>query len=170
MIGGLAALLLVAGLLLWLLSGRALRRTGLPAAEIVAQDTAAREPGRTLVDRTHGLTGRPDYLLRTREGLIPVEVKPTRRAAQPYESDLLQLAAYCLLVEAETGRVPPYGLLVYADHQWRIPFTPARRQQLITTLAAMRADLAAADVARSHQSPARCRGCGLRQACDAALA
>jgi hypothetical protein len=75
--------------------------------------------------------GKPDYLLQRREGLIPVEVRPTRRAKQPYESDMMQLAAYCLLVEVCLGERPPYGLLRYANHTFRIDYDDALRDDAL---------------------------------------
>jgi hypothetical protein len=79
--------------------------------EVVYQDTADREASRPLYAARYGLAGKPDYILRRREGLIPVEVKPGRRAHSPFQADVMQLAAYCLLVEESSGQAPPYGLL-----------------------------------------------------------
>ncbi len=78
---------------------------------MIAQDTYGRTLEKPLFARQIGLTGKPDYLLDIRGSTIPFEVKPGRRAAQPYESDPMQLAAYCLLVEETSGDAPPYGLL-----------------------------------------------------------
>src|SRR5262245_1602013 len=91
------ALLLLAVLIL-VLGLRLRRATGLPWAPVLAQDTYGRELDKPLFARRIGLTGKPDYLLDIRGAMIPVEVKPSRRAARPYESDLLQLAARCLRV------------------------------------------------------------------------
>ena len=74
---------------------------------------AGRELARPLYARRYGLTGKPDYLIERGGAQIPVEVKPGRRAQQPYDSDLMQLAAYCALVEETSGRAPPYGLLCW---------------------------------------------------------
>jgi CRISPR-associated exonuclease Cas4 len=166
----LAWLLLLLGALLWWLGRRWAAQTGVADEPIVAQDMdRGQRPQRPLFDRELGLTGRPDYLLQTPRGLVPVEVKPMRQAGRPYESDTLQLMAYCQLVEAETGQRPPYGVLIYARHRWEIAFTEERREQLVQTLSEMRADLEAVEVARSHEQPARCRACGVRAACDEAL-
>ena len=91
---------------------------------MIAQDTRGRALEKPLFARRIGLTGKPDYLLDVRGNTIPVEVKPRRRAPRPYESDLMQLAAYCLLVEETIGTAPPYGLLRYAERT--APRLPAR--------------------------------------------
>ena len=132
-IPGLFALLLavLGGLLLWL--GRRQRQSsGLPAGTMLYRDTEEMEaPERPLRSRRYGLVGRPDYLVRTRERgrryVVPVEVKSRRRPAQPYASHILQLAAYCLLVEDNFDAAPPYGLLRYADATLQIPYTDELR-------------------------------------------
>lgn len=166
-----AALVLffLAILILWL-ALHVRRNTGLPWARVVGSDTGTFQAlPRPLFARRHGLTGKPDYLLELRGATIPVEVKPGRRAPQPYDSDLMQLAAYCLLVEETTGNPPPYGLLRYADTSFRLDYTPAVRARLLATLTAMRADLAEQDCARSHAEPRRCAGCGFVEVCAEAL-
>lgn len=166
----LAAALIVLALAL-LASGLLLRRrAGLPWARIVASDVGVGRPlERPLVAPRYGLSGKPDYLIERGGVLIPVEVKPGRHAPRPYDSDLMQLAAYCLLVEESTGRAPPYGLLRYAGASFRLAYTPAVRQRLVALLDEMHALLEASDVARSHDEPRRCAGCGLRTRCTDSL-
>ncbi|MDG6970395.1 MAG: hypothetical protein JRN54_04720 [Nitrososphaerota archaeon] len=69
--------------------------------------------------RVHGLVGRPDELRRSPDGrIVPVEVKSSRGpppGRPPYFSHILQLYAYCQIVEGEQGVTPPYGLLIYND-------------------------------------------------------
>jgi CRISPR-associated exonuclease Cas4 len=165
------ALVLIA-LALTLLTAAVLlrRRTGLPWARVLSEDVGPRQiPQRPLYARRFGLAGQPDYLLERRGALIPVELKPSRHAPQPYQSDLMQLAAYCLLVEETSGQAPPYGLLRYADATFRLSYTAAVRAELLATLDEMRDLLEAEAAARSHAEPARCAGCGLRHVCDQAL-
>ena len=108
-----AALLLVAAL-------RLRRSTGMPWTRVRAADTGSwRRLDAPLRSQRYALVGRPDYVLDTRDGSVPVEVKPGRRAAAPYDSDVLQLAAYCLLLEDSEGRAPRYGLLRYAEHTFQ---------------------------------------------------
>lgn len=160
----LALTLIAAGVL-------ARRRTGLPWGRVLADDVGAgRALQRPLYARRYGLTGKPDYLIERGGASIPVEVKPGRRAPRPYDSDLMQLAAYCLLVEETTGRAPPYGLLRYAEATFRLAYTEAVRERLLATLDDMRDLLGADDAARSHDEPRRCLGCGFRAVCEDSLA
>lgn len=163
-------LVLLAGLLLWQ-GGRLAGATGLPAGQIVSADTGAwARVARPLVSRQLRLTGTPDYLVRSGDDFIPVEVKSAPApAAGAHPGHVFQLAAYCALVAEAYGRRPRYGLLKYADQVLRIDYTPALERELHALLAALRADLAAADVARSHAVPARCAACGQRAACDQRL-
>jgi len=165
--------LALGGLGLWLLlRARAARReTGLPAGRVTYVDTGAWERcERPLFSNRYRLTGRPDYLVRSREGLIPVEVKSGRAPQQPYLSHVLQLAAYCLLVEEQEARRPPHGILKYQDRTFEIDYTSALRDELLHVLADMRRALEARDVDRSHEEAARCRGCGYRHRCEQRLA
>ena len=164
--------LLLAGLGIWLLvrSARGRQEAGLPAGRVTYADTGAWDRcERPLFSAQHRLTGRPDYLVRSREGLIPVEVKAGAAPRRPYEGHVLQLAAYCLLVEEQEGRPPPYAILKYGDRAFEIDYTPALRARLLETLDAMRQGLQQEEVNRSHGQAARCRGCGHHRRCDQRL-
>ena len=149
------------------------RKTGLPTGPVVYSDTGDwRAPQAPLYSATYGLTGKPDYLVQTADGLIPVEVKAGSSPVKPYSSHVLQLAAYCLLVEDTQGIPVPYGLIVYANRTFPVEFTRELRRTLLGTLRAMRADMenmGDGAVSRSHADCARCRHCGLRQDCGQSL-
>lgn len=164
---GLALLLLALFVALW--AQRIRSRTGLPWTPVLYQDTARRELEKPLFARRLGLTGKPDYIIERHGQAIPVEVKPGRRAAMPYESDLMQLAAYCLLLEETSSETPPYGLLRYAEHTFRLDYTPHVRDYVLELIDEMRGALDAPDCARSHDEPRRCHGCGFFAVCTEAL-
>jgi len=159
----------LAALLLWRLARAGRARSGLPRGEIVYGDTGEWMAAESLFAPRYRLTGKPDYLVRNADGLVPVEVKPGRRAAEPYEADIMQLAAYCLLVQATRGERPPYGLLRYEGRTFRIAYDATLENALFDTLDAMRADAQRSDVPRSHTDPVRCRYCGLREDCHQSL-
>jgi CRISPR-associated exonuclease Cas4 len=168
------ALLGLALAVLWL-AGRSHAATGLPDGRLEYADTTHWRPvKRPLFSRTHRLTGRPDYLVQRQRDLIPVEVKSGHTpAGGPYASHILQLAAYCLLVEETYSRRPPYGIILYADavdQVYEIDYTPALEEELLITLEEMRLALAQGDAPRGHNQAARCRACGYRNACDQSLA
>jgi CRISPR-associated exonuclease Cas4 len=165
---------------------RASRRTGLPHGQLLYSDTGYpvgrissieknREGARQekpLTSRSHGLKGRPDYLVRTDEGIIPIEVKSTRCPAsgRPYVSHVMQLAAYCLLVEDIIKESVPYGIIRYSDSEVIVEYTLELRDELMMLLEEMREARAADDVHRSHREARRCSGCSMREICTESLA
>jgi CRISPR-associated exonuclease Cas4 len=167
----LAALLLgILGLWLLIRSRTVRRQAGLPAGRVTYADTSAWDRcERPLFSNRYRLTGQPDYLVSTRRGVVPVEVKSSAAPPQPYLAHVLQLAAYCLLVEEQDGRAPPYGILKYRDQAFEVDYTPTLRSELVSALDDIRRDLQARDVHRSHDEPGRCRGCGYRQQCEQRL-
>lgn len=160
-------ILLAVVLLLWAMRMR--QQVGLPWTTVVYRDTDQHDLEKPLFSRTLGLTGKPDYVLKLGQTLVPVEVKPSRRSATPYESDLMQLAAYCVLLEETEGTAPPYGLLRYAERTFRLTYTPAVRQNVLVLIDEMRVLLEEPSCARSHQQASRCQACGFAEQCDEAL-
>ncbi len=155
-------------------SWRGQKETGLPVAQVsvVYDDSGAEEEvAEPLFSARYGLTGKPDYVLQTRDGPVPVELKPLRRAVQPYESDILQLAAYCLLLEDVWETPPLYGLLRYRDRTFRIEWSDQLRDSLLDTLDEMREllDFEAYEggslPAPQHDMSVRCDACGFRYIC-----
>jgi CRISPR-associated exonuclease Cas4 len=164
-------LLLALGLLLLWLARRGRVRSGLPQGRVVYADTGGwNRLERPLFSRQFLLTGRPDYLVADGADVIPVEVKSGRAPVQPYPSHLLQLAAYCLLVEECYRRRPPYGIVKYADRAFEVDYTPELEHELLATLDSMRADLADGNAPCRHDDPRRCRACGYRRWCEEELA
>jgi CRISPR-associated exonuclease Cas4 len=163
------AICLVVGVVA-LLGARQLQAgSGLPRARVVYTDAGARQRAtESLFSRRYGLVGKPDYLLEEGGALIPVEVKPTRRAPEPYPGDVLQLLAYCLLVEDIHGR-PAYGLIRYASATFRIDYTDAARDHLLNAIEEIRAARLAGELDRDHDDPQRCAHCMFNEVCDQAL-
>ena len=160
-------LLVASGLAALCWSLRKRERTGLPQGRVIYADTGAWERcEEPLFSKRHLLTGRPDYLVEERGRVIPVEVKSALSPPIPYRSHVLQLAAYCLLVEEEYGQPPPYGIIKYHDQALAIDYSSRLRAELLDTLAKMRHDLAADDVIPSHSNPNRCRRCGYAADCS----
>jgi CRISPR-associated exonuclease Cas4 len=170
LLGLLVALLILTALAFWW-SRNQREQTGLPAGEVVYADTGGwRRLERPLYSERFRLTGKPDYIVLEGGRHIPVEVKPTRRAEQPYPSDEYQLAAYCLLIEEKYGAPPPYGLLRYQNATFRVPYTVALREELTRLLEEMRRDRHAKEVLPNHRDPRRCLRCGHREHCERKLA
>ena len=153
--------------LVW--AGRLRTASGLPDGEIISRDTGRQERGKPLYSARYGLTGTPDYVVRTRKGLVPVEVKPGRKEAEPHESHLLQVLAYCLLIEDSEGKPPPYGLLRYNSDNFVVDYNTETRSYLLDVMETMRREAEENDVPRNHEQPQRCRACGYRSICEESL-
>lgn len=124
-----------------------------------------------LVSDRYQLIGRPDYVLEEGAERIPVERKDRLLThSGPHESERLQLAAYCLLIEERDGAPVNRGRLQYLNTSLDVPFDAALRLKLLATLAAIQKSADLADVRRSHPSPARCLGCAFRMQCTESLA
>lgn len=162
--------ILVLGLLFLWLSQRIQRSSRLPAGEIVYSDTSTwQKQQEPIISRKFGIVGKPDYLViikrRRQQHHIPVEVKSRKRPQEPYRSHIMQLGAYCLLIEDVYKERPPYGLLHYADDTLKVPFTNELRSQVLAATEAIRRNRSAANVSRQHNDKQKCRGCGYQQAC-----
>jgi CRISPR-associated exonuclease Cas4 len=140
------------------------RRAGI-RGRIVASDGPVSRPSRVLRSARHGISGKPDYLVVENGRIAPVEVKPTRESDRPWLRDVVQLAAYCLLVEETHERFAGYGYLRYANRTFRIDFTDSMRDEVLRTVNALRDDLDATDVDANHDDPRRCARCALRTPC-----
>ncbi|HEV7377882.1 MAG TPA: CRISPR-associated protein Cas4 [Pyrinomonadaceae bacterium] len=178
--------LLVVALIAHLAAQSAAARTGLPAGQLIYSDTGyavghvnpvtTNEQGekqeRPLTSRRYGLSGRPDYLVRTGDGIVPVEAKSAMCPAsgRAYDSHVFQLAAYCLLVEDVLDADVPYGIIRYADAEILIDYTAELKDELLELLDEMREARVAEDVHRSHNEARRCSKCSMREICDEALA
>lgn len=167
---GLAFIVLfIAALCLWL-ANLLRRRSGVPAGEIVYEDTSGDESD-VLVSETHGLSGKPDYLLEEDDGLVPIEVKSGNAPSngRPYPSHRMQLAVYFLLIEDALGETAPYGLIRYRDETLRVENTDELREQLLQVVAEMQDVLQDGEAYRSHNFSRRCAGCSVAYACDQRL-
>lgn len=88
--------------------------------------------------KEHLLVGKPDSILHTKDGLVPVEVKSSRRPEQPYFSHIMQLISYCLLVEINREK-PKKGLIQYRDGEpFVVGYTDELKNKLLEILGEMR--------------------------------
>ena len=166
----LAFLALAAALYLLWRASRSRRAAGLPRGRILYNDTGMwQRVEKPLYDAMLALTGKPDYLVEQDGQLIPVEVKSGYAPAEPRESHVLQLAAYCLLVDRAYRKRPPYGILKYRNRSFAVDYTPALEETLLELLAEMRRQERRGEAARSHEQAGRCAKCGYRGICDQRL-
>lgn len=162
-----AFLLIILAVILLILANRQRSKSGLPLGRVIYTDTS--QWGRVekpLYDPQSGLAGRPDYLVRGGQYVIPVEVKSSWAPPVPFENHIMQLAAYCLLVERTYGSRPPHGILKYRNRTYEIDYTPQLEASLIEVITRMRQYKKLEEIDRSHEDPARCARCGYRFICD----
>ena len=156
---------------IWLFFSTKLSRekSGVPRGALMYVDGEAFEPD-PLYAHDIGLVGKPDYLVRVRDGtIVPVEVKSSATPDEPYESHVMQLASYCYLVEAEFGIRPNYGFIQYPDEVFRVDYDYDLETAIVDVITDMKADLYERDIDRSHDNPNLCAACGVRDFCDQRL-
>jgi CRISPR-associated exonuclease Cas4 len=167
----LAIFLFLLGLFLLLQANRKRVTSGLPGGQIIYTDTSKWNPlEKPLFDPQVGLAGKPDYLVKQADMIIPVEVKSSKIDQAPYDSHIFQLAAYCHLVESEYKVRPDYGILHYPNRTFRIDYTSDLEATMLDLLFEMRSLVNRKQVQRSHDAPQRCARCGFRSYCDQSLA
>jgi CRISPR/Cas system-associated exonuclease Cas4 (RecB family) len=152
------AAVLVLGLVLVGVGQAMRRRRGLGEGRTVALDNA------TFTSIRHGLTGRPDRLVRERGTVIPEEWKSGRRVTDAHR---VQMGVYFVVIEEELGVRPPYGVIVLGDGtRHRITNTGGLRSRVIALAAEIRKRRAAVMVPIPVEPTAgQCRACGMRGSC-----
>jgi CRISPR-associated exonuclease Cas4 len=101
--------------------------------------------------------------------IIPVEIKTGETPKEPYEGHILQLAAYCHLVEQAYRIRPEYGIIRYGTREFRIPYTLDLERDLERMVAEMRAKRAHGEIHRNHRRRGKCSACGFREVCSERL-
>lgn len=143
----------------------------MPSGEIVYLDSHKLRPlEKPLLDESIGLAGKPDFIVRINGVNIPLEVKSNSINNGPFDSHIMQLAAYCRLTHTATGRRPPYGILKYRNIIKKINYTESLEYKLLSQLDTMRTALEEKkELHRYHNSISKCKGCGFSNICDERL-
>lgn len=138
---------------------------GLPAGELVYEDTHGQsEP---LVSSEYLLAGKPDYVVQLPDGRpVPIELKlMVQNVVAPYSHHIIQLIAYCLILEDYFEVAPTYGLLRYADREFIIEYTPALRKKVIRLLTEMARCTQQQPPSLTRQRVGKCRACVFQPIC-----
>ncbi|MCX8174294.1 MAG: Dna2/Cas4 domain-containing protein [Thermoplasmata archaeon] len=123
-----------------------------------------------MVTRDGKLSGTPDLILKSGETLIPVEIKTGRVPRGPHFSHIMQLIAYCYIIEDLRGKPPPYGILRYGSTDFEIEYTPELKNLLERKMEEMRQALSGEmEVHRNHSRAGKCRNCSRRKICPERL-
>ncbi|MCK4444785.1 MAG: Dna2/Cas4 domain-containing protein [Thermoplasmata archaeon] len=151
------------------LAAMARKKHGIGSDDIVYIDDMNDRP-KMFISKKFGLRGRPDYVLLAGEDHIPVEVKTGRNPRGPLFSHILQTATYCVLLEEEYGKPPPFGLLKYENSQHEIDYTPDLKKLVLSKLLEMRELMVTKKVHRNHNRKGKCIHCSRRDKCPEKLA
>lgn len=146
---------------------RLVKEAGERHGRVIDNDLAGQ--GRLMEDPEWDLTGTPDYVMETEEGLIPVEVKTGKTPDRPFDSHVMQVACYLRLLEANTTHRPKYGLLTYPQRIFQVAWDDATEQRLRDLVSTIHQAEQSGRADRDHDHPGRCRGCARRAECDQAL-
>ncbi|MBI4416676.1 MAG: CRISPR-associated protein Cas4 [Euryarchaeota archaeon] len=150
-------------------AGAARRKYGATGGDVAYVDHPAAKAD-LLVSERYGLRGRPDYIVTEGDHIIPVEAKTGRTPKGPLFSHILQIAAYCLLVEETYGKAPPHGILRYEGATHEIEYNEDLKKLLVGKLEDMRGALRKGEAHRNHNRPGKCIHCSRREGCPERLA
>ncbi|RLF37249.1 MAG: CRISPR-associated protein Cas4 [Thermoplasmata archaeon] len=140
---------------------------GIVKGEIIYTDL--NKPAKSFFSKKYRITGKPDYIVVKDEKCLPVELK-TGGYTKPQWNHILQLAAYCQLLEENYGGFVPYGILVYNNQfQYKIPFNPRVRFELENTINEMRHLIKTGEIYVNHDDPGRCKNCSMREYCNVSI-
>ena len=142
-------------------------QSGLPGRQVIYTDAGTwfrnKKP---LHSAEHRLVGKPDYLVQQENGeIIPVEIKSGIAPDTPWPGHILQLAAYCWLVDEVYDIRPSFGILQYRDQAFTVDYSSELEERLLYVMQEMRQGHQAADIDRNHSDVAKCNACGLREKC-----
>ena len=167
-----AFVLLMLAIMLWFISKKNLASTGIPAGKIIYSDDGSWIPlEEPLFSEELNIVGRPDYVVSKADGtIIPVEIKSALAPSQPLDGHVMQLAAYCLLVEQNYGIRPPYGILQYRDQAYAVEYSYELEVDLELLLDEMNQDLNEIELNRDHDEWVRCERCFFNRECSQSLA
>ncbi len=142
------------------------RKRGLPKGMLIYDDLRDDgTPAKPFFSARYGLAGKPDMILRDGDRIIPVELKHSPGRDRPYPGHMLQLAAYCLLIEEHYGIRPEYGIIHYRDKQFEVPFTGELEQKLLSQMERMRAEDPIKRLPPECSLPGKCTRCGFSEVC-----
>ena len=121
-----------------------------------------------MFSKRHKIAGKPDYIINKNNQFIPVELK-SGSYINPRRNHVLQLATYCQLLEDTYKVFVPYGIIVYNNADFRIPFDPKLRFELESVINKIRVSLETGKVELNHNDPGKCRFCSMRNYCNSNL-
>ena len=122
------------------------------------------------VSEKYGLRGKPDYVIEKEGEYIPVEEKTGRVPKGPLFSHMIQIIAYCMLIEDAMGRKPSYGILKYNENVYRITYDKNLREVVLQLRDNILHAMKEGEVHRNHDRKGKCINCSRREICPEKIA
>ena len=136
----------------------------IPSGKITYQDLNI--IAKPFFSKRYRISGKPDYIVKINNCYIPIEVKSSVYK-EPKKNHILQLAAYCQLLEENFESFVPYGILIYSDSsKHKIPFDPKIRFEFESSIKDMRHIMKTGKITRNHNDLFKCKNCSMHQYCD----
>ncbi len=124
-----------------------------------------------LVDKLTGIRGRPDQIVVIDGEFIPIEQKTGRVPKRPHDSHRHQLLAYIHLVEVNTKRITPYGILRYGNENiHQIMWDDEAKNELYSEVQEIQRLMVNGGAKRNHKRAGKCQNCSRKYACPESLA
>lgn len=125
-----SVVIFVIGILLIVFAKIRQKRFGSLSEKRIYQDTQEL-PGEILEAKNLHLYGKPDYIIQNTDGMIPVEVKTGKTPQrEPYLNHIMQVMAYCYLIEETYGKRPVGGIIKYPDKEYKLQYTDAAKESV----------------------------------------
>ena len=141
------------------------RALDLPEGDLAYEDIDGL--GEALISDQVPLLGKPTYVVRQTDGrLTPIEVKNTElNELKPASQHVVQIAAYCLILEDYAELPPLYGIVRYSDREFEVEYTPALRKKVIRLLEEMALCNERQPPPLQKQKVTKCRACIFQPVC-----
>ena len=140
-----------------------------PGSEVAYSDDE--ETAGLLVDKLTGIRGRPDQIVVIDGEFIPIEQKTGRVPKRPHDSHRNQLLAYIHLVEINTKRKTPYGILRYGNENiHQIMWDETTKSELFEEVQEIQRLMVHGGAKRNHERVGKCQNCSRKYACPESLA
>ncbi|MCL2376209.1 MAG: Dna2/Cas4 domain-containing protein [Defluviitaleaceae bacterium] len=116
--------------------------------------------GKLLRSEKHNLRGKPDFVFKNiiTGRLVPMELKSGEVEDEPRHGDIMQLAAYFLIIEEAMGKRPKKGYLRYKNAMFKIKNTARLHKALLAVVGDMRKMLITG-AGEANPSFVHCRYC-----------
>ena len=139
-----------------------------PGSEVAYSDDE--ESAGLLIDKQTGIRGRPDQIVVIDGEFIPIEQKTGRVPKRPHTSHRRQLLAYIHLVEINTNRNTPYGILRYGnDDIHQILWDDDSKNELFDQVQEIQRLMVEGGAKRNHERIGKCQNCSRKYACSDSL-